>query len=65
MLDPIIIGSIIVVGTTFLYKIGVLFYASKCKIFKCNLKEGLTIVRDTKNEQSIRHLDESKIDLQK
>jgi hypothetical protein len=61
MLDPIILSTIIIVSATLLYKISILFYASKCNICKCNCKDGLVIERDTIHEQSIRHLDQSQL----
>lgn len=64
-MDSIIISTIIVVGGALIYKIGVLCYASKCKIFKCNCREGLTIERTITQEPSIRHLDETHISISK
>jgi len=57
-MDSIIISTIIISASALIYKIIVICYASKCKIFKCSCKEGLNIERDTQNEQSIRHLND-------
>jgi hypothetical protein len=62
-MDSIIISSIIVVSGALIYKIGVLCYASKCKILKCSCRDGLDIQRDVSREPSIRHLDETHIDI--
>ena len=62
-MDSIIISTIIVVSGALIYKIAVLCYASKCKIFKFNCKDGLDIERDIPREPSIRHLDETHIEI--
>jgi hypothetical protein len=61
MIDPIIISSIILTSGALIYKIIIICYASKCKIFKCNCKEGLTVERDISREQSIRHLNDVEV----
>lgn len=63
MLDPISLSTIIVLSAMLIYRTFVLCYASKCKIFKLNCKEGLVIERDTTHEQSIRHLDQSQLQM--
>lgn len=55
-MDPIIISTIIIVSATLIYKIAILFYASKCNVFKCSLRNGVEIQRNIEKEQSIRHL---------
>jgi hypothetical protein len=61
MIDSILISSIIISSSALLYKIIVICYASKCKIFKFNCQDGITVERDTQNEQSIRHLNDVEV----
>jgi hypothetical protein len=60
-MDSLIISSIIIVSGAVIYKLAVLCYASKCKIFKCSCRDGLNIERTITQEPSIRHLDETNI----
>jgi hypothetical protein len=62
-MDSIILASIIIVSAGLIYKIAVLCFASKCKTFKFNCRDGLTIERIIQHEPSIRHLDETHIDV--
>lgn len=64
-MDSIIISSVIIIGGALIYKIAVLCYASKCKMCKCNCKEGLVIERTIIHEPSIRKLDETHINISK
>ena len=64
-MDSLIISSIIIVSGAVIYKLAVLCYASKCKIFKCSCRDGLNIERTITQEPSIRHLDETNITISK
>jgi hypothetical protein len=43
-----------------LYRIFTLFYYSKCKTFKCNCHDGLTVERDIEREKSLNNLNENR-----
>lgn len=55
-MESVIISTVIIVGAALIYKIFVLCYASKCKIFKCNCKDGIVINREIEQEPSIKSL---------
>jgi hypothetical protein len=62
MIETIVMGAVIFLMIS--YKIFTLCYASKCKIFKCNCKDGLVVERDTSKEVSIRHLNDNDIKIE-
>ena len=57
-MDSVIISTIIITSAALFYKICVICYASKCKIFKFSCVDGLTVERQITQEPSIRHLND-------